>query len=558
MKGQISATLVIMLVVAATSVHAQCPTPDFNLPSTACREQNLQLENLSGTGSFEWDYCSGDLLNTPTARSAYTLPGANGRPSFEYVKDGTKWYAFVTGTFTNRLYRITFDDPAQAPAFIENLGDLGGKLHGPGSVRIINDNGNWYGLLHNTDNGELLKLSFGNSLMNEITTTSLFTGIGSTNTGLVVTRDGSNGWVCVLSTPANNFQVIRLGANLSSPTASDILITGFVPNPNALFDLDLVRTCDQWFAFATNLGNGNLYRLSFGSSLFQQPTIDQIGDLGSIQGGRLRIVKDGEDYYLLVISVGGSFFKVGLGDDLSNLSMNVDDEGTFSGLLQNTIGVGTVYNNSTWIISVVDAATGNVSSVDYPNNCSVTEFNADSNKPGVRYSQDGDYNVTLKMTDGTGIVSTATKTITVSTSVSPDIAFSTEDVCVGYNVTFNATSLAGGISSYDWDFGDATAHSGAIQPTHIYTVANTYHPSLTITATNGCTNNAQANIKLYDEPQAAFTVPSGLVCTNNEYMFVNTTSDIYDGLLEYSWKLDGSEISTSRDLLYIFPVAPTS
>jgi len=551
MKGLSGAISLILLLTSAIA-NAQCPAPDFTLSANACREQNLTLTNLSGAGTFEWDYCTGDLSNTPTANAAYTLTGINGRPSFEYAKDGDKWYAFVTGTFSNRLYRLTFDDPQQAPALTENLGDLGGKLHGPGSIRIINDNGNWFGLLHNTDTGELLKLSFGNSLENTITTTSLFTGVGSTNSGLAVARDGTNGWVCVLSTPGNNFRVIRLGNDLSSPAPADILVTGDVPNPNNLFDVDLVRMCDQWFAFATNLGNGNIYRLSFGNSLFQQPVIDQIGDVGGVNGGRLRIVKDGDDYFLLVASLGGSFFRVALGDDLSNVNVNVDNEGDFSGLLQNTVAVGTVFNNSTWTVSVVDAGTGGVNSIQYPNSCSVTEFDNDPGEPRIRYSQQGTYNVSLTMTNGSGITSSITKSVVVSTSVSPDISITTQDVCVGHNITFTPNSVAGGISSYDWDFDDGSAHSSATQPTHVYGSADLFRPSLFINAANGCTNNDRVDLKTYVEPVAAFTTPSGLVCTNNEYTIVNNTAGDYDDVLEYSWSVDGTEVSTERDLLYTF------
>lgn len=552
MRGKLGAILLISLLVITGRVFAQCPAPDFTLAATACREQNLSLTNLSTPGTFEWDYCSGDLSNAPTANAANILAGTSGLPSFEYAKDGDKWYAFVTGTFTNRLYRVTYDDPTQAPALTENLGDLGGKLNGPGNIRIIKHNGNWFGLLHNVNNGELLKLSFGNSLGNNITTTSLFTGIGGTTTGFSVGYDGANGWVCVLSTSSNNFRVIRLGENLTPPTAPDILVTAVVPNPNSLFDVDLVRMCDQWFAFATNLGNGNLYRLSFGTSLFQQPAIDQIGDLGGINTGRLRAVKDGEDYYLLIASYNGGFFKVGLGDDLADVSVNIDNEGTFSGLLQNTIAIGTVFHNSTWTISVVNESTGGVYSIKYPNSCSATELDGNVDAPHIRYSQQGTYNVTLKTTNGSGISSTVTKSINITSSVSPDINFTTQNVCAGHNVTFTPQSVAGGISTYDWNFGDATAHSSATQPNHIYAGAGEYEPSLSIVAANGCTNNTSSDLKLYDEPVAAFTTPAGLVCTNNEYTIVNNTTGDYDGILEYSWTIDGDEVSTSRDLLYTF------
>lgn len=552
MKGGLVTILVVMMVSLSTRSLAQCPTPDFTLPATACRDQNLSLTNLSSAGTFQWDYCTGDLSNTPAASAAYNLPGANGRPTFEYVQDGNKWYAFVTGTFSNRLYRIQFDnDPSLAPALVENLGDLGGKLKGPGTIRIVKSSGSWFGLVHNTDNGELLKLSFGNSLANDITTSSLLTGVGSTNNGMAVGHDGSNGWVCIISN-ANTFQIIRLGENLSSPGAGDVLITPTVPNPNNLFDVDIVQVCDQWFGFATNLGNGNFYQLSFGSSLFQQPAINEIGNLGGINTCRVRVIKDGEQYYLLIATLTGSFFKVALGSDLDNPTVVIDDEGSFSSVLQNSIAVGAVVNNSKWSISVVDGNTGNVSSVAYPNNCSAVAFDQNDVAPGVRYTQSGTYSATLTMTNAAGLSASVTKSVTVSGSQSPDISISTQNVCAGHNVTFTPNSVAGGVSTYDWNFGDATAHSNSISPVHVYSAAGTFKPTLNIVASNGCTNKTEKTIKLYDEPVADFTTPAGLVCTNNKYTIVNNTSGNYDGILQYSWMIDGSEVSTARDLEYTF------
>lgn len=553
MKGIVGLISLFLIIALPHVVPAQCPSPSFNLPATACREQNLTLDNQSTAGTFQWDYCSGDLDQSPTAAATFVLAGANGRPNFEYVKDGDRWYAFATGTFSNRLFRIDYgNDPAQVPVLIENLGDLGGKLNGPGAVRFVQSNGNWFGLLHNTNTGELLKLSFGNSLGNAITVTSLFTGIGGINAGLAVAHDGANGWVCVISTTSNNYQVIRLGENLAAPTPSDILITSAVPNPNNLFDVDLIRMCDEWYAFSNNLGNGNIYRLSFGTTLFQQPTIDQVGDLGGLNGGRLRAMKDGEQYYLAVATLGGDFYKVSLGNDLANLSVVPDNEGTFSSLLQNSIAVGVAFHNSTWSISVVDASSGQVTSVKYPNNCTAVELHNENNSPVIRYTQQGTYNVSLTMTNASGISSTVTESVVVGPLQSPDIDIHSQNVCAGHDVMFSAESVAGGIDTYDWAFGDATTNSNDPSPVHVYATSGLFLTSLNVHSPNGCTNSAQKEVKIYDPPVADFSLPSGLVCTNNEHVFTTNTPDNFDGLLQYAWTVDGIAAGSARDLSQTF------
>jgi PKD repeat protein len=51
-----------------------------------------------------------------------------------------------------------------------------------------------------------------------------------------------------------------------------------------------------------------------------------------------------------------------------------------------------------------------------------------------------------------------------------------------FPLTVRFYNYSSGAVSYDWNFGDGTAHSGVTNPTHVYTVANDY--TITLTATN--------------------------------------------------------------------------
>jgi PKD repeat protein len=94
--------------------------------------------------------------------------------------------------------------------------------------------------------------------------------------------------------------------------------------------------------------------------------------------------------------------------------------------------------------------------------------------------------------------------------------------------------------------------SNAPDPTHQF-VAGTYDVSLTATASStGCSNTVTQSLKIYTPPVADFQLPTGLVCTNNEFTFNNQVPDIYDGLLTYKWLVDGAQQSTDRDLVFAF------
>lgn len=531
----------------------QCPTVDFSLPSNACTRENIQLVNSSQPGSFLWDFCSGDFNNVPSSQTVYTLSAAVGRPAMEFAKDGEKWFAFVTGTWTNTLYRVEYHNGiSNSPTFIHNLGNVGEKLNGPGSIRIINQSGKWFALIHNTTNGELLKLSFGNSLSNSIEQIStLATGIGSTNNGMSIGYDNIEGWVCIISTTSNQFQLLRLGTDLTVAIPADILTTVAVPDQNNLGDIDLVKQCDQWFGYANNFGNGNVYRLSFGSNLFQQPVIDQITSLGAINGGRLRVMKEGEDYFLAITSLEGSFYKVSLGLNLSIINPIVENEGNFGSVLQNSYGLAVVKDSSFWNISVVDQSSGKVSTVNYSFECQFSEVLSDPDSPIINYTQPGNYIVDLTLTTAAGISSSVTKPITVSGLIASSIEFVSSNICINNDVNFTSTNSSQDVTTYYWSFGDSQTSTDP-NPAHQYSSAGEYSVQLNVTADNGCNNYTEKTIKIYDPPTSAFDLPPGLICTNNEFIFTNNTIDNFDGNLTYEWLVNDIQKSTERDFNYAF------
>lgn len=545
--------LFILFLGCCLTAQSQCPLVNFSLQASACSSESIGIQNSSAAGQYDWDYCTGDLNTTPTAQNLYTLSGAVGRPAMDIAKDGMTWYGFVTGTYTNTLYKLIFDNGlTNPPGSVQNLGDLSGLLNQPGALRIIKQAGNWFGLLHNTTTGEIIKLSFGNSLSNPLTTSVLVSGIGSANTGMAFGHDAVNGWVGIISIPGNQFQMVRLGDNLSVPTPADILTTSSVPNPNGLLDVDLIQSCGQWFGFASNLGNGNIYRLSFGTNLFQQPVIDQLTDLGGINGGRLRAMKEGDNYFLMVTSLGGSFFKISMGTDLNVLNPPVTNEGNFGAALQNSFGLAVAKKNSVWTISVVDQGSGKVSTVQYPNNCSVTVLGDDPASPIVKYTQAGIYQVGLTATNAGGISSSLTKSVTVSSLVAPDINFASQNVCANNNVNFTSVNTSGNLNSYLWNFGDAATSSNQ-NPSHVYTSASIFPVKLTVNASNGCNNFVPKSLKIYNAPIADFALPAvSPICTNQNYLLLNSSTSETGSNPTWEWRLNGALVSSQKDFTTTF------
>nr|MBP9084179.1 PKD domain-containing protein [Bacteroidia bacterium] len=542
-----------LFCIAAVRLYGQCPTPDFDIPVSTCLQSLTEIENLSSPAdSYSWDFCTGDLSNTPQAQASFILPAANGRPGIEFAKDGNTWFGFVTGTWSNTLYRIEFANGTDAlPTATENLGSLSGSLNGPGPIEIINEAGRWYGFVYNASSGELLKLDFGNSLSNKITVSVIFAGSGSINAGIALGKDQSNGWVCVLSTSSNQFKIIRLGNLISLPGPGDIIISGTIPNPNNLGDVDIINVCGMWYGFADNLGNGNLYRLDFGTNLFSVPVINQINTISAGNSGRLSIVKEGEEYFLFVIALDGTLTKLEFGKDLTSIPVIIQ-EGDIGGVLQaNTYGIGLAKENSAWTVMAVSQSNGQVYHIIYPNICGATPRVSNQMSPEVTYAQAGVYKVSLESTYALG-TSTKIKSISVSSSIAPDISFASQNICTNHDVNFTSQNTSGNITGYNWDFGDANT-SMVQNPTHQYATASVYEVSLKVTASNGCNNLTRESITIYNQPIASFDLPLITpTCTNQEYLFSNTSSFDVVSNPTWEWSLNGNVISTTKDLLTQF------
>lgn len=538
----------LFLILFCIAAYSQCPVTDFNLPVTACIGQQLQINNLSEQGEYHWDFCAGDLNNTPTAIAQYMLPAANGRPGLEFAKDGDKWFGFVTGTFTNTLYRLEFENGTnQAPTLTQNLGDLAGVLNGPGQIRILKEGNIWYGLLINTTSGDLIKLSFGDKLSNSITTSVLISGIGHINSGLAVGRDDTHGWTCVLSTSSNQFSIVRLGNSLSVPDVSDIITSSSVPNPDNLADVDIMQSCDKWYGFASNLGNGKVYRLDFGVSLFSSPAITEIASLAIANSGRLRLAQEGEEYFLFAVALEGTLTKFEFGNDLNSFPIIIDEGSIGNTLASNIYGLAVSKENSTWTVSTVSLANGQVFQINYPETCATSPSTTNEVNPKVKFTQPGQYKVTLENASSSGF-SAKSRVVNISAVQAPDILLDAQNNCANHLVQFSVQNVSGDITNYSWSFGDSNT-STQTNPTHVYSIAGEYHASLSVTAANGCQNFAQETVTMYNQPTADFSLPSASpFCTNQLYNFVNTSTFDAASNPTWEWSLNGMVVSSALDL----------
>ena len=180
-------------------------------------------------------------------------------------------------------------------------------------------------------------------------------------------------------------------------------------------------------------------------------------------------------------------------------------------------------------------------------------------KPTHVYAAAGSYNVTLTVTDNQGASGPVSHTVVVSAAnQSPTAAFTS--TVTNLSVAFDGSTSAdpdGTIASYSWNFGDGTAASTAVKPTHVYAAAGSYNVTLTVTDNQGATGQLTQAVVAVAPPNQAPTAAFTSTVSNLSVAFDGSTSADPDGTIaSYSWNFgDGPTVSTAVKPTHVYAAA---
>ncbi|MEI6682457.1 MAG: PKD domain-containing protein [Bacteroidota bacterium] len=174
------------------------------------------------------------------------------------------------------------------------------------------------------------------------------------------------------------------------------------------------------------------------------------------------------------------------------------------------------------------------------------------------------YHVLLQVTDNVdNCRDTLRKDVPVQAPV--PVAFIVPDnVCKDQETTFLADltlMTPANIATWDWDFGDATAHSAnPSSASHQYVTAGTYTAVLTVTNLLGCTNSFSKTVNVILPPVPSFSFNAaacdGLPVQFIDQSFIPTGIPGYINRWIWSWG-DGTtttvNLPASPDVTHVFP-----
>ena len=169
---------------------------------------------------------------------------------------------------------------------------------------------------------------------------------------------------------------------------------------------------------------------------------------------------------------------------------------------------------------------------DFGDGSQATEAN-----PVHRFSQSGEYQVSLEVTNGSCMHKYSELVRVINEN--PKMIAEANDFCRDVSAKFTAGSLNGSlIKSYLWQFGDGTTKQ-TTEPsvTYFYKLSGNYLPKLTITDLNGCKDSVTSPVTInVFGPKAAFSSAGGN-CLGSASVF-NDLSKPFGNYPITNWQLD--------------------
>ena len=208
-------TIIINLILINIS-FAQLSS-SFLMKDTVCLNVNFNLQNNSiDASAYIWDFCGRDLDSLQGFQSEVEVSGANFTSANTFVYDSGSWYGYVLSFLSNELYLMSYGESLENVPLISKVNNVGAILNGPYQLRLFKESGIWYGLIINSGDNKLLRLTFGNGLGQDITSIEDLGDFGSLNVpyGLRIVESNGDILAVIGNSAGNNVTLVNFGNSI--------------------------------------------------------------------------------------------------------------------------------------------------------------------------------------------------------------------------------------------------------------------------------------------------------------------------------------------------------
>jgi len=527
----------------------------FQIPNDTCPNVPIMFTPPINTATtYNWDFCVGDLSNTPTAEvinSGIPKSLMNRAEGMTTVFDGTNWYGFVTNWSGNNLTRLFYGSSLENTPTITNLGNIGGLFAIPRSIDVFKEGNTWYGIVLNVA-GRIIRLNFGTDLSSTPSATQLAAIAEVTiPAGLSVVRDETNTYIVVVNYNLNtpNLVVLDFGSTINKASPDMVTATSAVPFREG-FTVKVTKNNGKWYAFVTNVLVGDtaghspeIIIASFGNTIHNAtPSYRSFMPNTVVDRNyfwQVIPLQDGTNRIAFGITPSGNIYRFVFGDSFDN-TPTITNLGRFG-----IIGATTAFNDtpsniisfakqdSRWYGFALNSSDGDIVTelvrIKFPEvSCNASQnFIKNNSAANIQntFLTSTKYRVSLNATNANGItIGHFNDSLSVSASITP--AFNIANLCLGEATNFINTSIGDDkdVLTWEWNFGDGTS-SNAKNPSHAYSQPGTYTISLTPRTTSGlCDNALTKTVKVRSVPKASFKINNALAA-NTAVNLTNTSTN---------------------------------
>lgn len=494
-------------------------------------------------------------MSTPGYSLSATINETNVSEGVEMAYDRGNWYGFVSSRDNHKIFRLEYGSSLSNNPVVIDLGNIGGVVNGPKTIKLIKDKEKWYGFLINYGGSNLVRLDFGTNLNNTPTGTNIGNLDGwNTLRGIDIQPAGVNWVIAVSSFNNDKLTIIKLKDSITYvPTSSDkVSISNSLIN--GPMGIDLVEHEGLWYGVLASKDNNKLLHLDFGINVFNDPIINELGSLSVATDAKL--IKEGTSFVAFASGSTSGLFRVDFGAEPTfkdSLSLvKVDDFGVWKGVYTTSL----VRHSPSWSLFALSYIDKKLHRLNFKeNDCAYvnSSYSTEAEPSGIQYATPGVYAISLTAYDEAGNRDELIKSVTVAENLAPTVEISTDNACISKTNNFSSEHLTPDqtITSYTWTFPDGSQQTTA-EASYQFAEAGAYTVRLDVESDNSCSNFFEKEVIVYPEPQAAYGVSASQVCTNASVTFNNQTNYEADSVITYNWDFGDGATSTEENPAHEF------
>jgi len=543
MRNKILFFLIICFFFSGNLIYGQCPSGNYTLPDTVCPNTPISITNSSSALSFNWDNGLGDLNSVPTS---FILPAVSGTLSYpenmKVVFENGNYYGFVPNALGSYITKYEFGNSLNNNPSISNLPSDVTLSSLQTGIDAVKENGKWYLFVSMFSSNSIVKVEMDSINQN---TNLIFTNIPIA--GL------NNPWSIKLINHVgfimNNQddKIIRIDFN-GSYTNTPVLIqpnvsTGYFNNFG--FDVAYDCTINSYIGFGTSYSGGAIVKFNFGNSLLNTPSVSTI--LNGVSGAQgVLLIKENGTWHLFLVSNNNSFYNYSLGDNLNN-SLNLLYSNTLNATLSDPKNIQLFKDGNNWTGMISSTSSFNIVRINFPFSNQVNnQFSTDQTPTTISFSPNtlGYQRIEFREEFANGVSNVYLDSVFVN--IAPPIAnFTTSNLCINDSVSFFDSSeiCFGNIVNWNWTFGDGETSTDQ-NPKHLYSTSGVFNVTLSILDNSNQTSTYNQNITIRQKPTTDFTFINNS-CSGTQVLF-NDASLSNDGLVNnWNWVINNNNFTNS-------------